>query len=142
MNFREKESYGNNGKAEIKILPEADEGVPTLLTEKTDSKETNLRMKGQMVAAKNEAERSRFHATQLAEKAISEEKQILNLTSENVDLETKVSIMEEKVKANNANMAKMTEEKEFFVQSMGALIEEVEELRKKTNSTVDECETF
>jgi hypothetical protein len=25
---------------------------------------------------------------------------------------------------------------------MGALIEEVEELRKKTNSTVDECETF
>ena len=138
LNEKEKKMKEIRLKMKLKIK----ELTKELTTEKTDSKETNLRMKGQMVAAKNEAERCRLHATQLAEKAISEEKQILNLTSENVDLETKVSVMEEKVNANNANMAKMTEEKEFFVQSMGALIEEVEELRKKTNSTVDECETF
>jgi hypothetical protein len=45
LNFQltEKETNGNNrnkGKAEIKLLPATDEGVPTLLTEKRDGNDT------------------------------------------------------------------------------------------------------
>ena len=40
-----KKGNGNNGKAEIKLLLTTDEGVPTLLTEKSDSNDATTMVK-------------------------------------------------------------------------------------------------
>ena len=92
----------------------------------------------EIISKKNELERLNKLYNTLKEKSIYENKQILNLTSENADLETRIFNMNEELKSMN----EMKAEHQFLRVTVESLMIECESLRLKTGTVVDECETF
>ena len=116
-------------KKEFKTLTEEYE------KEKSNNKDANMKKSEELMAKKNEADRCKQSLANLMATQQQESKRILDLTSENADLETKLEGMATK-------QTEWTGEKDYLMKTCDALMGELEELRKKTDTVVDDCETY
>ena len=86
----------------------------------------------------NELERYKSHTENFQEKFAKREDQLLELTSENADMKSKLGKFNEMAK----NFDKLKGEKEFLVEAVEKLMKELEVERAKPKIVEDVVETF
>ena len=132
-----------------KLVTKIKELTEQLEKETSSAKANNMKKAEDITAKKNEVGRLTIKLEEAMRLKATADQQVLSLTSENANLETSQYAM------NNANL-QWKEEREFLMQNLEALMEELETARaavtekekegeaqgEKATTVLDDCETF